>query len=173
MKNKILLPIVMVLLLAGLSVSVGLNFKQADIRNRFYPIYPSVSLGEYDDRVYVSGVWEVRPSDYVFFGEREFVYTNISCDQLNAVCDEQMVRILPVLGDNSLFPKYDLFKYDFEYQIYEHAPGYIKARHIGAGRTLDLTINLNNKSAMLIISDTQDNPTASTGAQTVILGEVD
>ena len=171
--NKIMSLIIGLLILI-LAVSINYNFSLSNIRNRIYLPPASVVQSPLDtNRVTASGAWIVQEySSYNFFSPKDIVTTNVSCEKTNMMCTETRT-MLAKINTPSVFTAhkdYDLFTYTFDYKIKDWSDDYLKANLDGGGRVFDLTINFRNKSATIVVSDSQSNPTASSGTQTAILG---
>ena len=169
MNKKYLVAISALLLI--LLISLSYNFRLSNIKNRVY-LPPSSVLVQPDmGTAIVSGSWIPQEySSYSFFLPKDITTTDIFCDKSVGTCTETRV-ILGYMDYAYGTEKYSLFGHIFEYQIREWTDEYLKATLDGGGRIFDLTINFKNKSATIVVSDSQSNPTASPGTQTAILGK--
>jgi len=160
-----------VLLVLALAISLFYNSRSTDLKSRIYLPPASVSVRPDMGTAVASGAWIPQEySSYTFFLPKDITTTDIFCDKSAGVCNE--TRAVLAYSDNMAgSQKYSLFTHTFEYQIKEWTNEYLKATLDGGGRVFDLTMNFTNKSATLVVSDSQSNPTASPGTQTAILGK--
>lgn len=166
--NKKLLAITIIFFV--ITIFLLNKFKNTDIKELIYLQPPLVSFEPSVGTAIASGAWIPQEySSYTFFGPKDLATTEIFCDKDAGTCNETRA-ILAYSDSLTGSKKYSLFTHSFEYKIDEWTNEYLKAKLDGGGRVFDLTINFNNQSATLVVSDSQSNPTASPGTQTAILG---
>ena len=157
--------IIAVLVLIAIT-SIYTNYRSSNIKNLIY--LPPKTITVSDDYVSTQGTWLPQNNkENGFFREKEVNTSSIYCYKQTQKCDETRA-ILGFLESGS--NKYGFYTHNFEYEIKEWNTNYLKAESVGAGRVFDLTINLQNKTAVLNVTDNQDNPTASAYTDTAILG---
>ncbi|MDO8499052.1 MAG: hypothetical protein Q7S66_00090 [bacterium] len=146
--------------------SIYTNYRSSNIKNLIY--LPPKTITVSDDYVSAQGTWLPQNNkENGFFREKEVNTSSIYCYKQTQKCDETRA-ILGLLESGS--NKYGFYTHNFEYKIKEWNANYLKTEMVGAGRVFDLTINLQNKTAVLNVTDNQDNPTASAYTDTAILG---
>src|SRR3989344_6602469 len=141
-KTKIILIVVAVLII-GFSIFSSIN--PVDIKDIVYS--PPKNIVANENYVSVEGTWLPQNSrENNFFRDKEVNTSSIHCDKQLQTCNEARA-IITQLESGSL--QYGFYTHNFDYEVKEWTDSYLRAEHVGAGRVFDLTINFQNKTAVL------------------------
>lgn len=137
-----------------------------NIRTQIRPYPKSFFVDNESGDVIVAGTWVAADaSEGNDFAKDQVNTADIFCDAVKKKCHEERALLVRFKNDDA----YDLFAYRFEYDVQEWNENYISAKIVGSGRVFDLTINIHNQTALLAVSDNQNNPTASSYVHTATL----
>lgn len=150
-----------------LGFSIFCNLRPTDITDIVN--LPIKTFTAHENFISLEGTWLPQDErENNFFKQMAVNISSIHCDKKLLTCSESRA-ILPKLRSSSHM--YDFFIYNFDYVVTQWTDNYLKAEDVGAGRIFVLTIDFQNKTAVLNVTDNQENATASSESYTAILGK--